>query len=50
MRTGREDVFTFAEKLSRHASEVDVYHMGKYKGLGSFSEKVNTSSLPVRRK
>lgn len=35
MRTGREDVFTFAEKLSRHASEVDVYHMGKYKGLGS---------------
>lgn len=35
IRTGREDVFTVAEKLSRHASEVDVYHMGKYKGLGS---------------
>lgn len=35
MRTGREDIFTLAEKLSRHASEVDVYHMGKYKGLGS---------------
>ena len=35
LRTGREDVFTLAEKLSRHASEVDVYHMGKYKGLGS---------------
>lgn len=35
LRTGREEVFTFAEKLSRHASEVDVYHMGKYKGLGS---------------
>lgn len=35
MRTGREDVFTLAEKLSRHASEVDVYHLGKYKGLGS---------------
>lgn len=35
MRTGREDVFRLAEKLSRHASEVDVYHMGKYKGLGS---------------
>lgn len=35
MRTGREDVFNLAEKLSRHASEVDVYHMGKYKGLGS---------------
>ena len=35
MRTGRADVFRIAEKLSRHASEVDVYHMGKYKGLGS---------------
>lgn len=35
MRTGREEVFVLAEKLSRHASEVDVYHMGKYKGLGS---------------
>ncbi|MCM1252076.1 MAG: hypothetical protein NC321_04585 [Clostridium sp.] len=35
MRSGREDVFTLAEKLSRHASEVDVYHFGKYKGLGS---------------
>lgn len=35
LRTGREDVFRLAEKLSRHASEVDVYHMGKYKGLGS---------------
>ena len=35
MRTGREDVFVLAEKLSRHASEVDVYHMGQYTGLGS---------------
>ncbi|MCM1046576.1 MAG: hypothetical protein NC417_13815 [Candidatus Gastranaerophilales bacterium] len=35
LRTGREDVFRLAEKLSRHTSEVDVYHMGKYKGLGS---------------
>lgn len=35
MRTGREDIFILAEKLSRHASEVDVYHMGRYKGLGS---------------
>ncbi|MFR3728732.1 hypothetical protein [Lacrimispora sp.] len=35
LRTGREDVFVLAEKLSRHTSEVDVYHMGKYKGLGS---------------
>lgn len=35
LRTGREDVFCLAEKLSRHTSETDVYHMGKYKGLGS---------------
>jgi len=35
LRTGRYDVYRLAEKLSRHASEVDVYHMGKYKGLGS---------------
>ncbi len=35
MRTGRADVFRLAEKLSRHTSEVDVYHLGRYKGLGS---------------
>ncbi len=35
MRTGREDIFTLAEKLSRHTSEVDVYHIGDLKGLGS---------------
>lgn len=35
MRSGREDVFTLAEKLSRHTAEVDVYHFGKYKGMGS---------------
>lgn len=35
LRTGREDVFDLATKLSRHASEVDAYHIGKYKGLGS---------------
>ncbi len=35
LRTGRKDVFELAEKLSRHAGEVDVYHFGKYKGLGS---------------
>lgn len=35
LRTGRADVYRLAEKLSRHASEVDVYHLGRYKGLGS---------------
>ena len=35
LRTGREDVFDLAQNLSRHASEVDMYHFGRYKGLGS---------------
>lgn len=35
LRTGREDIFTLAENMSRHTSEVDIYHEGKYKGLGS---------------
>ena len=35
LRTGREDIFTLAESMSRHTSEVDIYHEGKYKGLGS---------------
>lgn len=35
MRTGREDVFSMAEAMSRHCSETDVYHFGPFKGLGS---------------
>ena len=35
LRTGREDIFTIAEAMSRHTSEVDIYHEGKYKGIGS---------------
>ena len=35
MRTGREDVYTLAEAMSRHTSETDMYHLGKYKGIGS---------------
>ena len=35
MRTGREDVFSLAEAMSRNTSEVDCYHFGKLKGLGS---------------
>lgn len=35
MRTGREDVFTMAEAMSRHCSETDVYHFGPMKGIGS---------------
>lgn len=35
LRTGREDVYTMAEAMSRHCSEVDIYHFGPYKGMGS---------------
>ena len=35
LRTGREDVFTVAEAMSRHAADVDVYHLGEFKGIGS---------------
>jgi len=35
LRTGREDVFRMAEAMTRHTSEVDVYHIGEYAGLGS---------------
>ena len=35
LRSGREEVFTLAEAMTRHCSEVDLYHMGDLKGLGS---------------
>ena len=35
LRTGRADVFRFAEAMTRNTSEVDVYHLGKFVGLGS---------------
>lgn len=35
LRSGREDIFSLAEAMSRHCSEVDMYHLGKYKGIGS---------------
>lgn len=35
LRSGREDIFRFAEAMTRHTSEVDVYHVGEYEGLGS---------------
>ncbi|WP_246880113.1 hypothetical protein [Bacillus suaedae] len=35
LRSGREDVFIMAEAMTRHTSEVDCYHFGEYKGLGS---------------
>lgn len=35
LRTGRADVFRFAEAMTRHTGEVDVYHLGRWRGLGS---------------
>jgi len=35
LRTGRADVFRMAEALTRHTSEVDTYHLGRFAGLGS---------------
>jgi hypothetical protein len=35
LRTGKQDAFRMAEALTRHTGEVDVYHMGKFNGLGS---------------
>ena len=35
LRTGRADVFRFAEAMTRHTGEVDVYHVGRFAPLGS---------------
>ncbi len=35
LRTGRADIFRFAEAMTRNTSEVDVYHLGQFVGLGS---------------
>lgn len=35
LRTGRADVFRLAERLTRHTGDVDVYHTGQWKGLGT---------------
>ena len=35
LRTGRADIFRMAENLTRQSQEVDVYHIGPWKGLGS---------------
>ncbi|MGF7036214.1 hypothetical protein J2T17_007266 [Paenibacillus mucilaginosus] len=35
LRTGRADIFRLAEAMTRHTSEVDAYHFGPFKGLGS---------------
>jgi hypothetical protein len=35
LRTGRADIFLMAEAMTRHTSEVDTYHSGRFAGLGS---------------
>ena len=35
LRTGRADVFRMAEAMTRHTGEVDVYHLGRFAGLGT---------------
>jgi hypothetical protein len=35
LRSGRADVFRMAEAMTRHTSEVDVFHMGQFKGFGT---------------
>ncbi|KAL5338219.1 hypothetical protein BJX70DRAFT_214941 [Aspergillus crustosus] len=35
LRTGRADIYRLAEALTRHTGEVDVYHIGDWKGLGT---------------
>jgi len=35
LRSGRADLFRFAEAMTRHTGEVDVYHLGRFAGLGS---------------
>lgn len=35
LRTGRADVFRFAEAMTRHTREVDVHHIGRFAPLGS---------------
>ncbi len=35
LRTGREDVWTLAEAMEKHTSEVDVFHIGEFAPLGT---------------
>jgi hypothetical protein len=35
LRSGRADIFRFAEAMTRHTGEVDVYHIGRFQDLGT---------------
>lgn len=58
LRSGRADIFRMAEAMTRHTSEVDVYHLGPFAGLGSRhnvnhwgdgSKEVRESAAVLRR-
>jgi hypothetical protein len=35
LRTGRPEIYRMAEAMTRHTSEVDMYHLGRFARLGS---------------
>ncbi len=35
LRSGRADIYRYAEAMVRHTSEVDTYHLGRFAGLGT---------------
>jgi hypothetical protein len=35
LRSGRADLFRMGEAMTRHNSEVDIYHLGRFAGFGS---------------
>lgn len=35
LRSGRADIFRLAEAMVHHTSDVDIYHAGRFKGLGT---------------
>jgi hypothetical protein len=35
LHTGRADAFRFAEAMTRHTGEVDIYHIGRWRDLGT---------------
>ena len=50
MRSGREDIFTMAEAMSRHSADVDIYHFGDLKGLGSRHNVYCIGAIPAKNR
>ena len=58
LRSGRADLYRMAEAMCRHTGEVDVYHLGRFKGLGTRhgvqhwadSSKQSRISTPIYRR